>query len=401
MKRRRGIALMITLTTITVLIAILQQVAFDSRVEFESGAAQYHSLKAYHAAKSGIELALLKTLIYKKIVDYLKEKSKNPQLAPIIKQYESYTHLIWSQPLIWPPITPIDATEVKKAEMKTKISESSFQKISYKTEVIPEVAKLNLMDIVSPTSKEVRDWAKDVFYNLLINIREKNQWFQDNYSINNLRELIVEVEKMLNPSIWNTTTQTYSIHQLDDLKHIENINPEWVEWIRPYVTLYSEGGIHIQFTDPLTLQSLHSSLTDEQVQKMIKQKQEEEIYLSSFDQMKLFFTQNGADGVIQVYEEGESPLKDFVLSFNPPQIFKIKSQGISGNVSRQIEVVLYDSKHIFEKTYKAMNYIKEKTNYSKPTKENDPVRFRNNAINHDRPLSLKTSPFIIHWKDIN
>ena len=401
MKRNRGIALMVTLTTITILIAILQQVAFDGRVEFESGVAQYHSLKAYHAAKSGIELALLKTLIYKKIVNYLKEKSKNPQMAAIIKQYEQYTHLIWNQPLVWPPLIPTDAAEVIQSEIKEKVSESHLQNISYNTNIEPEIAKLNLMDMVSPTSESIRNWAKDVFYNLLINIREENQWFQDHYSINEIRDLVIEVEKMLNPSIWNTTTQTYSIHQLDDLKHIENINPKWVEWIRPYVTLYSEGGMHIHFIHPLILQSLHHSITNDQAQKIIEQKAEEDTYISHFNQMKLLLSQNGLEPVAQFYEEGESPLKDFVLSFDSPQIFKIKSRGESGHVSRQIEVILYDSQHIFEKTYKVMNSMKQKTNYSKPTQENDPVRFRNNVIKHDRPLSLKTSPFIIHWKDIN
>ncbi len=400
MIKKRGMVLMITLTTITLLVVILQQVAFDSKIEFENGVTHYHSLKAYHASKSGIELALFKVLIYKKIINYLKNRSEDRNLAPFIQQYEQYTHWIWNQPLVWPPVISPDASETLKSELQDKMSESLFQ-TSYETKVEAEVAKLNLMDMVSPSSEKVRQWAKDVFYSLMINIREKSRWFQDNYSINEIRKLIDEVEKMLNPSIWNTTTQTYSIYQLNDLKHIENIHPEWIEWVRPYVTLYSAGGLNIQWSDPLILQSLHESITYEKAKKMVDQKIEDNMYLSNFNKVKSFFAQNDLESAITSYEDEEILLKDLVLHFDPPQIFKITSIGTSGNISHKTEVILYDSQHIFNKTYEIMDYLKEKTKYERPTREEHPIRFRNNAIQRDRPLPLQTSPFIIHWKDIN
>ena len=391
---------MVTLTTIVLLIVILQQIAFDSKIEYESGASYYHSFRAYHASKSGIELALFKILIYKKVISYLNNKSQDSALTPFINQYYKYAHWIWNQPLIWPIKISPDLSEARQSELQDKIEKSLFQ-TSYQTKIEAESSKLNLMDIVHPASEDIRNWAKATFYNLIVNTREKSRWFQDNYSINEIQELIEEVEKMLHPAIWNKMTQTYSIHQLDDLKHIENKNPEWIEWIRPYVTLYSEGGLNAQWAESLILQSLHNSMTDEKAQSMIDQKIEDDIYISDFKSLKQFFVENEMESAMLPYEDQELPLKDLVFNFAPPQIFKIISIGESSNISHKTEVILYDSEHIIHRTYKLMNQVKEKTDYEKPTLQSDPVRYRNNATKHDEPLSIKTSPFIIHWKDIN
>lgn len=171
-----------------------------------------------------------------------------------------------------------------------------------------------------------------------------------------------------------------------------------MDWIRPYITLYSEGGFNIQWAHPLLLQSLHESISYEQAQELQKQKIEEDIYISDFKLMKEFFAQNQMELATFTYEEGESPLKDLVLNFESPQIFKITSVGKSTNTTRKIEVIFYDSERIFKRTYQMMNHLKEKTKYKAPDPQLEPTRYRNNAIKRDSPIDIRTSPFIIHWK---
>ena len=195
-QHKKGMVLMIVLTTITLLIVIVQQIAFDTQVEYKNGVSNYRSLRAYYSAKSGVELALLKILTYRKIHELLKGKNIESLLGPegssLIRQY---TDQIWQQPFSWPPALPEDLSDIRKGEVQDIIQESLMD-LSYTVQIAPEGSRINLNDMASPMPP-VRQWTQNTFYNLLVHLRNQNKWLMEKYSVNDLREIQQNILKAM------------------------------------------------------------------------------------------------------------------------------------------------------------------------------------------------------------
>ncbi|MDE0518871.1 MAG: hypothetical protein OXH36_04885, partial [Bdellovibrionales bacterium] len=52
---KKGMALIMVLSTIVFVILIIQETVFDTQVEYRSAIAELNSLRAYYAAKAGME----------------------------------------------------------------------------------------------------------------------------------------------------------------------------------------------------------------------------------------------------------------------------------------------------------------------------------------------------------
>ena len=255
-KRKRGMVLMVVLTTITLLIVIVQQIAFDTQVEYKNGVSHYHSLRAYHASKSGIELALLKILTYRKIHEQLKNKNIESILGPEGKEMiQRYTDQIWQQPFAWPPIVPTDLSDIRQGEMQDIIN-TSLLDMSYSVQIEVEGSRINLNDMISPLP-QVREWTRNTFYNLLIHLRNQNAWLQEKYSVNDLRNI---QQNIITALIDTSHPIGRPLTHFSELEKIEGISPELIEWIRPYISFYSKGGLHLQYANSTLIQSLHENI---------------------------------------------------------------------------------------------------------------------------------------------
>ena len=398
---------MVVLTTITLLIVVVQQIAFETQVEYKNGVSNYHSLKAYHAAKSGVELALLKILTYRKIHELLKGKEQSIESllgrgsSSLIRQY---TDQIWQQPFSWPPVVPEDLSDIRQGEVQDIVEESLLD-MSYTVQIIPESSRINLNDMVSPMP-QVRQWTQNIFYNLLIHLRNQNKWLQEKYSVNDLRNAqqnIITAMKDPNHPIGRPLTH------FNEMKKIEELSPELLEWIRPYISFYSIGGMHPQYASPMIMQSLHENMERNTAEQLVNrrdnkdQTEESARQVHSFDAFKDLLVNQNADFVLPLYNnkrESEPELHSVVFNFNAPQNFRIISRGTSGQNFHIIETVFYDPHSTFERVFKQMTELKKESGY-RALQESDPGYQDARYESATAPKNQMTSPFIIYWKDLN
>ena len=406
-KNKKGMVLMVVLTTITLLIVIVQQIAFDTQVEYKNGVSNYRSLRAYYSAKSGVELALLKILTYRKIHELLTGNKKNiesllgPEGSSLIRQY---TDQIWQQPFSWPPVLPEDLSDIRKGEMQDIIQESLMD-LSYTVQITPEESRINLNDMVSPMPP-VRQWTQNTFYNLLVHLRNQNKWLMEKYSVNDLREIQQNILKaMQDPGHLIGRPLTH----FNELETIEGISPELMEWLRPYISFYAVGGVQLQYANPIIMQSLHENMEQNASEQLVyrrdntDQTEENPRPLYDFDQTKNLWMNQNLNFLTSYYSqkrENEPELHSVVFDYNAPQNFRITSRGTDGQNFHIIETVFYDPHSAFERVFTTMTELKKESGY-RPLQESDPgyqdVQYESSNV----PKNQAASPFIIYWKDVN
>ncbi len=404
--QKRGVVLMVVLTAVTLLIVIVQQIAFDTQVEYKNGVSNYHSLRAYHAAKSGVELALLNILTYKKIHELI---NANKNIESFLggkgrEMIRRYTDQTWQKPLSWPPFLPDDLSDIRKGEVQ-EILEKSLLDADYNVQISPEESRINLNGMISPIPP-VREWTRNTFYNLLIHLRNQNTWLQEKYSVNDL--------KNIQQNIVTTLTDPISpigrpLNHWSELEKIEDISPELIEWIRPYISFYSTGGIQLQYASPVVIQSLHENIDKNTAEQFTAQRdntdqtEEQSWVLDKFEQVKDLWIQQNMDFLVPVYgpeRENKPGLQYFVFDYDAPQNFRITSRGASGQNFHTITAVFYDPHASFKRVYTRMQKFKEESGYKAVTKE-DPRYSDMMYESSPAPKNKMASPFIIYWKDVN
>ena len=395
--------LIVTLTTITLLIVIVQQIAFDTQVEYKNGVSNYHSLRAYYAAKSGVEMALLKILTYRKIHKLLKNNTQieavlGPTGKALVRQYTDQT---WQQPFAWPPLIPEDLSDIRRGEVQEIISKSLLD-ASYTVQITAEDSRINLNDMVSPLP-QLREWTRNVFDNLLIHLRNQNKWIQEKHSVNDLREIQQNIiNTMQDPSL----PIGHPFTHFSDLEQIEGISPELIEWLRPYISFYAIGGLHLQYASPMIMQSLHENIEANMAEQLVSRRDntdqtEEKRMLSGFDPVKALWVDQSMDFLIPFYSGETKPeLHSVVFNYDAPQNFRITSRGTSGQNFHIIETVFYDPHSAFERVFKQMAEQKKESGYQ-AVQQGDPgyqqIRYESDTVMKNQ----MASPFIIYWKDVN
>lgn len=382
-KNQKGLVMVVVLSTIAFLIIIIQEIAFDTEVELKHGVSRYQKLKSYYSAKSGMELSLLQLMIYKRLSTQVKK------LPPIVaSQAHLYLHQLWQRPVKFPPDIPEELSDTKKSTIQNTINVSMFKDQSYKVHVESEGSKLHLYDLSSPISA-LRNWTRSVLYRLLINIRDKHSLIADTYNTNQVQEIVNTIDQVFNPS--HSLSQN-PIMNLDDLAHIKGIPPEWIELMKPYVTIHGESGIHFLFAPDLLLLSLHDNLTKEAIQNMRANLQNQARYFLDIQSLQSFFNEMGWSFMEDYFVKTSRnpPLAQLVFNTNAPQNFTIRSQGFSGNTSQGMQATLFDPHPTFERMF---------TLLEKDRKEKYTPNSQQKILNS--PVRYQASPFIIEWKDVD
>ena len=399
LKNKKGAVLIVVITAIVFLAIIVQQIGFDSYVEFKNGIGRYHSLKAYYSAKSGLELSLLKVLLYKKIKHETKKLGENPMIESITGALNTQLNTLWIEPSRWPYLPPEDLDDIRKTELQNITQESLFDEASYSAYVENEGAKLDINALASP-HPEVRKWAQETLYNLLSQIRNKNEAIEEKYSENDLQQIIQNTADAFNPAqdFFSEVMPQGAIMDIQDLKLIEGLEPDLIHPLLPYITLYGEEGVYLQFASAFLIESLHERLDEKTALEIFKAIREQNLSFSNFKEAENFFTSLGLDFMLEKYfTQNDSTLTLARLVFNfdaMPKNFRITSFGFFGDIERSLTAVLYDPT-LISRSFKLFEAKKKSSDYSPPT----------NPLQADPPPSRHTAPkqgsnFIIHFREI-
>ncbi len=408
LKSQSGVALMIALFAMMLLTFIAIEVSYDTTVDYVVAAQQVNRIKAHYAAKSGIELSLLRVMLYKQaMANFGSSIPDKSMLDPI-----------WNFPFMWPP-TALSAkmNEVDKSQLSKSLKES-LMSAQYATTIAPEGGRLDINDLGS----NVKTLKTAMIAQLLKVFKsevERNEEFSDKYRgfrfedvVNNIADYIDEDKESLNGGDESAPYRDIedkdiemppnrSLRTLDELHMIAGMNDDFYKLLAPRVTVFGTKGVNINFADKTTLLALDPSMTEEGVNKVIERRSNPKLGgpFTSKDDFFNFVRNYGAN--VRAMEEAKLPLL-FGQEFN----FRITSTGLASNVKREITVITYDFASLVDSYGKMLDEQDQKEGRIQAPTSNPTGTAGNpgsaptpNSQNQPKIQAPKGRPVVVYWEE--
>ena len=90
-KNKKGVALILAVTSLLFMVYIAKEVSRDSLIEYAVNSQELNRLKAYYAARNGMSVALLRVKLFQQVT----RMSLPPSFSTQLEQ-------VWKFPFAWP-----------------------------------------------------------------------------------------------------------------------------------------------------------------------------------------------------------------------------------------------------------------------------------------------------------
>ncbi|MBC7464974.1 MAG: general secretion pathway protein GspK [Bdellovibrio sp.] len=339
---------MMAMTILLFMVYIAKEVSRDSLIEFAVNSQELNRLKAYYAARNGMQLALLRV----KIFQQTSRLALPPGMAGELDQ-------IWKFPFAWPIPVPKEVNSVAKDSV-AKLTAESFMDATYTHTIDDEGSKIDVNDLISP-SKTLQDVTKKQLLTIFERKLEFDEEFRKEYQSFRFEDLVNRMIDWMsdkNTSAGGGSKKQYfsalgeqyppnrGFRTLDEMRLVPGMTEEFFKILESQVTIYGMKAINPNTAPEEVLKSLDKGMTDEAVKEALARRNDPDLG----GQFK------GTDAAAC-----SKDFKDFVLSrgarLDPsfdqiPMVcdkvvnFKIKSTGIFGNgshaVVKEITTVVID-----------------------------------------------------------
>jgi general secretion pathway protein K len=346
LKSETGSALMIALFTVTLLIVIAMEILYESNVEFLISSQQVNRVKAFYAAKSGMELSLLRIHIYKKAMAAFGKSVPDPSLL----------EMIWTTPFAWPPPVPKDLNAVDKDSINQSVKNSAM-KSSYTATIVSEGSKIDLNDLGSP-SKRIRDATRklmlQVFSSRIENDDESafaKEYRDFNFEelVNNIADWVDSDEEAIEGGAENRFYEGFAgitmppnrpFQSVQELHMVAGMDDQIYELLVPKVTTYGSKAVNVNHASKELLMALHETINSEVADKIIESRNDPQ--RGPFKDLNDFLGFITPLGVPQSAFIDEEEKPTLLLAFDPELNFRIQTIGLAGKVSRKITAIVFD-----------------------------------------------------------
>ncbi len=338
-KNKSGIAIITAILALAFMTYLATEVTYDATVEYLVNSQELKRLKAYYAARSGIEISLLRIKAYQQVAQKLGKDAGN---YPMI-------NMIWQFPLQFPLPISEKMGLMAKDDFK-EANEASFFDANFDTQISDEGSKIDLNDLVSP-SKVLRDTSRKMLLNAFTQEVETNKLFETKYRnfrfddlVNQIADFMSDKRQSLNggdkTSAYQNEYQGYppnrAFRNISELKIIPLMEEDIYKFLENKVTVFGLKGINPNNASKEILMSLDQGITAEVADKIIKRRSNENEG-GEFKSPKDFWDSVNQFGARLTANPDEIPIVvDTLISF------RIKSTGVYTNVRTQIEVVVTD-----------------------------------------------------------
>lgn len=398
-ENQKGMAIMIAIFTVVVIMYLVTEITYDSNVEYIVNANAVSRLKAYYAAKSGMEISLLRIKIFTKIQKQFGQSASASQ--------KKLLDMIWNFPFTWPPMVPPEASGVDKDMIKDKVKESKMDS-TYYANIVDEGSKIDINDLGSP-SKGLRDLTKklllQIFENRMANDEEwsrKNRDLKYGEVINNIIDWEDDDQQAINGG---DEKQAYAdlksedlppnraFRTVEELRMVAGMTDEIFGMLRDRVTVYGMHAINPNYASSEVLKALDVSMTDAVVNKVIERRNSEKLGGPYKDDQDFWNHVNAEGGRVSAENQ-----KLIVLNFSQVINFRIKSVGEFANVTREIEAVVFDFSSVA--TNMASQSLKDAQQAANPNGGGGAPadKGKDNANNSNDPLP-KGAPRIVYFTE--
>lgn len=400
-KRRlnnKGMALIIAILAVTFIMYLAIEVTYDSTVEYTVNSNAINRIKAYYAAKSGLQIGLLRIKLY--------QQAKS-QFGSQLGSNAALLEKIWSFPFAWPMqaipgMNAVDADNVKKL-MSESLMDSSFD-----IRIQEEGSKIDLSDLNSKSEK-IRESTRRQFMNAFERKAESDKAFAEKYRSDDFNIVLNKIAD------WMSTKRTgidggdkragfalppeegsmpelppnRPFRTLNELRMIPGMNEDFYALIAPISTIYGSRTINPNTATKEVLMSLDKGITEEIVSEIQKrQSSEDEKFTCSGKGAEMDFWQFVIDKGARLET---SQLEEIPITCDTPYTFSVSSTGEYGKATRQINVLVTDLNQIASAISK-MNQ-KKKSSETPQTDEN-----KKNDPKVQEPLP-KGPPRIVYWSE--
>ncbi|MEK2645097.1 type II secretion system minor pseudopilin [Bdellovibrio sp. BCCA] len=402
LSNNRGVALMIAIAAIMLIMYFAMEVSYDSNVEYLVNSQGLNRVKAYYAAKSGMQLSLLRIKIYQQAQDKFGAQLGNSALLD----------QIWKFPFAWPLPIPDELSAVDKDNFKKIFKESSMD-ASYIATIEDEGSKIDLNDLNSP-SKSLQESTKKQLLNIFEQKKQEDEQFARDYSNTRFDELVNNIADWMTPKATslnggdkrakygelNQLSQSdyyppnRGFRTLAELHMIPGMTDDFYNLLEPRVTIYGMKGINPNLATKDVLKSLDPGMTEEAVTAIIKRRETE----SEGGPFKCDKDGGSADFWNFVQQNTRVRLmgdpKDIPLTCDTVMNFKIKSTGEFAGATREITAIVMDLN-------KSATKIKSFTDKEKQPDPNDKNKTDPNQKNQQAQKDKipKGPPRIVYWNE--
>lgn len=346
-KNQKGVAIILAIFTTTIILFLVMEVSYQTNVEYIVNANSINRLKAYYAAKAGLDFSLLRIKIYQKM---------NQQFgSQIPAAQKKLLDLIWSFPFAWPPLLPEEMNSVDKDLIKKTVKESKLDG-TFRTDIFDEGSKIDINDLDSPSTA-----IKESTQKLILGLFESKKESDENWAkthdgeeykklINNIIDWMDRDQNSLNGGDERSLYEDFlhkqdtdaafppnrSFRTVDELRLVAGMTDEYFQILKNSITVYGMKGINPNYASREVIQSLDASITDEIAGEILKHR--DPMGGSPFTSAKEFWDFLFEKGARVDIKKQES----IPLIFDKVSNFKIRSVGDYGGQTREIEAIVFD-----------------------------------------------------------
>lgn len=409
-KSERGAALMLALFATTLLMVIATEIMYETSVEYVVSTQSVNQVRAYWAARAGVEISLLRIHIFRQAQALGGSALPDPTIL----------NEIWRQPFMWPPPVPktlslADADQIKKA---VKASDLTALKTSYFTTIEAEGAKIDINDLGSP-SKIMADAARNQLKQLFAQKIESDDAFAQRFRgfnfdevLNNIADWIDSDETARNggserdpyPNQGSTKflPPNQPLRTLQELHQVAGVTDELYDLMIPAITLYGGKGINVNQASKEVWHAFGIQFKDELVDRIIKDRSDPKRgpFKDEKDLVEYLNSIGIGGNPFESKDEAKTP-----LVFEPETNFRIRSTGKAGQSQSDIIAIVYDVDKIRERLEKAL--VDQATKGAPPpgTPPTDPAASpatQAPATTPAKPAAAPppmTRPKIVYWNE--
>lgn len=330
----------------TLMLFVAVEVSYNASIEYLIASQRVNRLKAYYAARAGVDISLLRILLYKKAL---------VQFGDSLGDNKSMLDPIWQFPFAWPPVFPDDMSSSDKDTINAVVKESKFQG-QFLATIASEGSRLDINNLgaFGEAGKGLRDATKAQLLKLFQTEIENNDDFRKKYSgyrfeelVNNMIDWVDEDSESLNggdEKRFYPDDRTGFIPPNAPFKTIEEVHmvagmeDDIFKVLEPRITVYGSKGININYSPAEVLKALDPRIKDDVVKAIITRR-------SSLEEGGPFKSEDDFYGFLaqkNVQIDYKNIPNRIPLLFGPELNFRIVSTGIFANVNREITAVTYD-----------------------------------------------------------
>lgn len=347
-RNQRGVALIMAISALALITYLAMEVMHDANVEYTVNSQGLNRLKAYYAAKAGLDLSLLRVKIYQGVMQKVGNK---PEAAA----YKQYIDEIWRFPFAWPLAMPTESTGVDK-EQVADIVKKSLIDASFVADIQDEGSRTDLSDLVSP-SKTLRDLTHKRLVEIFKRKVQDDDDFRDRYGSVNFDELINNIADWmsdknssmnggdkkskyadLNASSRDSFPPNRGFRTVQEMRMVAGMTDDFFDLLAPQITIYGMRGVNPNVASKDILKSLDPGIDDRVADEIIKRRDDPQ--QGPFGDAEGFW--NWVMNPPAAARIQNQDYKNIPLYFDSLISFRIKSTGEFAGAVREITAIVTD-----------------------------------------------------------